>query len=346
MTIGLSWYGLPQYAARLFCRTIELLGEPCVVVGSRPFVPVEGMDRVLGVPIHWVDGERPVRWRDIGLDVPRIFVQSGWAYPSFSALGNEVKAAGGKVIGLSDANWRGDLRQLVLGPLAFRLKHRTHFDAMLVPGREGVRLMRWFGIPAKRTRVGMYGADPALFGGGPPLATRPKTFLFVGQFIARKDVLGLADAFLEFAKDRPDWSLHLVGGGEQQDSIPRDPRIRVEAFVQPEELARRFHTARFFVLPSVFEAWGLVAHEAALSGCGLVLSNCVGSAEDLCTPTNGVRFKAGRKDDLVRALTESAAFDETRLTAAEAESRRLAAQFGPDRFALEVSRLIQELGES
>ena len=78
---------------------------------------------------------------------------------------------------------------------------------------------------------------------------RPKTFLFVGQFIARKDVLGLADAFLEFAKDHTDWCLDLVGGGEQQDSIPFDPRTRVEAFVQPEELAQRFHTARFFVLP-------------------------------------------------------------------------------------------------
>ena len=346
MTIGLSWYGLPQFASRLFRRTSEVLDEPCVVVGSRPFVPVEGMERALGIPIHWVDGERPIGWRDIGLDVPRVFVQSGWAYPSLSALGREVKAAGGKVIGLSDANWRGDLRQLVLGPLGFRLKHRAHFDAMLVPGREGVRLMRWFGIPAERIRVGMLGADPALFSGGPPLAARSKTFLFVGQFIARKDVLGLTDAFLEFAKDHPDWCLHLVGGGEQQDSIPQDPCIRVEAFVQPEELAQRFHSARFFVLPSVFEAWGVVAHEAALSGCGLVLSDCVGSAEDLCTPTNGVRFKARRKGDLVRALTESAAFDETRLTAAEAESRRLAAQFSPDRFAHEVANLIQELGES
>ena len=279
MTIGLSWYGLPQFASRLFRRTSEVLDEPCVVVGSRPFVPVEGMERALGMPIHWVDGERPIQWRDIGLDVPRIFVQSGWAYPSLSALGSEVKAAGGKVIGLSDANWRGDLRQLVLAPVAFRLKYRAHFDAMLVPGSEGVRLMRWFGMPADRIRAGMLGADPALFQAGPPLATRSRTFLFVGQFVARKDVLGLADAFLEFAKDYPDWRLHLVGGGEQQDLIATDPRISVEAFVQPEDLARRFHGARFFVLPSVFEAWGVVAHEAALSGCGLVLSDHIGRGD-------------------------------------------------------------------
>ena len=158
-------------------------------------------------------------------------------------------------------------------------------------------------------------------------------------------MLGLSRAFLKSAADHPDWRLHLIGGGEQRDLIPRDPRILVEDFAQPEQLAGRFHGARFLVLPSVFEAWGLVAHEAALSGCGLVLSERIGSAEDLCTPTNGVRFKAGRRDDLVRALTEAAAFDEARLKGAEEESRRLAAQFGPGRFSLEVSALINKLGE-
>jgi len=63
-------------------------------------------------------------------------------------------------------------------------------------------------------------------------------------------------------------------------------------------------------------------------------------------PTNAVRFKASRKDDLVRALSGAAAFDEARLTGAEAESRRLAAQFGPDRFSSEIAVLINKLGEA
>ena len=344
--IAFSWYGLPQYAARELRAALDRLGDDCAIIGSKPSVPVEGMERALGHPIHWVDAEKPVSWSELGLDVPRLFFQSGWAYPAFTALGAEAKRAGGRVIGMSDANWRGDFRQLVLGTAAFRFKYGRHFDAMLVPGKQGRRLMRWFGLPADRIRCGMYGADQSIFGGGPPLSERPKTFLYVGQFIARKDVLGLSSAFLKFAADHPDWRLHLIGGGEQRDLIPRDPRILVEDFAQPEQLTGRFHGARFFVLPSVFEAWGLVAHEAALSGCGLVLSERIGSAEDLCTPTNGVRFKAGRKDDLVRALTEAAAFDEARLKGAEEESRRLAAQFGPGRFSLEVAALINKLGEA
>jgi glycosyltransferase involved in cell wall biosynthesis len=249
------------------------------------------------------------------------------------------------VIGLSDANWRGDLRQLVFGPIAFRLFKRRSFDAMLVPGRQGERLIRWFGIPAARVRTGMYGADPALFASTDDIATRPKRFLFVGQFIARKNVLGLSRAFLRFAARYPGWILQLCGSGEQRDEIPRDPRILVEDFVQPEQLARHYRQARFFVLPSLVEAWGLVVHEAALNGCGLVLSDRIGSADDLCNARNGVRFRAGSEEDLVGALEEAARFDDARLRAASAESRRLAAQFGPERFGRELAGLIRGFGE-
>lgn len=343
MQIAFSWNGLPQFAARLIRGALDRVGENCIVVGSRPSVPILGMEETLGRPVHWLDASQATNWQALGCGVPDIFVQSGWAYPAFSSLGREVKERGGHVIGLSDANWRGDFRQLFLGALAFRAFYRRHFDAMIVPGRQGKRLMRWFGMPAHLVRGGMLGADPSLFGDGDPLPQRPRTFLFAGQFIARKDVIGLAKAFKRFSRARPEWTLHLCGGGEQIDLIPRDARIIVEDFVQPARLAERFRHARFFVLPSRFEAWGQVVHEASLSGCALVLSDCVGSADDLATERNGVRFRAGRENDLVRALHEAADFDDARLLEASQESRRLAGQFGPERFGREVADLIDRV---
>jgi len=343
--IAFSWNGLPQYAARLIRGAVDRLGEDCDVIGSRPSVPIEGMEGVLNCPIFWVDFARPVTWSQLGLEVPEIFVQSGWGYPAYNSLGAEVRKLGGRVIGLSDNNWRGDFRQRVVGAIAFRLLHRRRFDAMIVPGQQGQKLMRWFGMPKDRVRSGMYGADPALFNGGSSLPLRPKTFLFVGQFIARKDVLGLAHAFIRFASSRPGWTLRLCGSGEQRDLIPAHESILVEDFVQPEQLAERFRQARFLVLPSLSEAWGLVVHEGASCGCGLVLSNRIGSADDLATAVNGVLFEAGNADDLLRALHEAADFADARLVAAEAESRRLASPFGPDRFGREVEGLIRDFSQ-
>jgi glycosyltransferase involved in cell wall biosynthesis len=339
--IAFSWNGLPQYAARLIRKAVDRLGEDCVVIGSRPTVPIEGMEEVLSCPILWVDSARPARWSDLGLEVPEIFVQSGWGYPAFNSLGAEVKARGGRVIGLSDNNWRGDFRQMLIGAIAFRFLHRRRFDAMIVPGRQGQKLMRWFGMPKDRVRGGMYGADPALFNGGDSLSSRPKTFFFVGQFIARKDVLGLANAFIRFVRSRPGWTLRLCGSGVQRSSIPEHENIVVEDFVQPEQLVERLRQAQFLVLPSLSEAWGLVVHEAASCGCGLVLSNRIGSADDLSTVVNSVCFTAGSEGDLLRALHEAADFDGARLLAAEKESRRLAGAFGPDRFSREVEALIR-----
>ncbi len=339
--VAFSWNGLPQYAARLLRGALDVIGEDCAVVGSRPTVPVEGMELALRHPIHWVDANLSTTWRALEVDVPDIYFQSGWAYPAFSALGAEVRRNGGRVIGMSDANWRGDWRQLLLGAAAFRLRYRHHFDAMLVPGRQGEQLMRWFGVPADRVRQGMYGADPQLFGGGPRLTDRDRAFLFVGQFIARKEVLGLVKAFVSISDRHPHWRLSIIGGGEQRGEIPAHPRITIEDFVQPEQLADRFRAARFFVLPSLREAWGLVAHEAALCGCGLVLSDQIGSADDLASSANGLRFKTGNVADLARALDEAANFDDSRLAAAEEASRRLARQFGPERFGREAAHLVQ-----
>ncbi len=348
VAIALSWHGLPQFAARLFRGALDelsLMGLSAAVIGTPPEVPVKGMEEALGQEIHWVDAGKPVRWRDLGLSVPRCFVQSGWSYPALSSLGREVKQAGGHVIGLSDTNWRGDFRQLVLGPLAFRWRYRREFDAMIVAGQQGKRIMQWFGLPAGRIRVGMLGADPALFKPGPPLAGRPKRFLFVGQFVARKDVLGLVEAFLRFRGRQPDWHLHLCGSGIQRSQIPSHPNIAVEDFVQPEDLPARFQQARFFVLPSLYEPWGVVVHEAVSSGCALILSDRIGSADDLSAPQNALRFQAGDIEGLVRALDDAARKPGDWLAAAEAQSLSLAAQFGPARFGREVASLVRDFSE-
>jgi glycosyltransferase involved in cell wall biosynthesis len=346
--IALSWHGLPQFAARLFRGALDQL-EPLrlevAVIGTPPEVPVKGMEQALNGKIHWIEASKPARWSDLGLGVPKVFVQSGWSYPALSSLGREVKRAGGRVIGLSDANWRGDLRQLVLGAIAFRLAKRRHFDAMLVPGRRGMRLMRWFGMPPDRVRFGMLGADPSLFASDDDVSLRPKRFLFVGRFIALKNVCGLSRAFLRFAERHPDWTLHLCGNGVQRNEITQASCIVVEDFVQPEDLPQRYRQARFFVLPSVAEPWGVVVHEAALSGCALLLSDRVGSADDLCTAANGLRFRADSESDLEGVLEAAAAFDPARLRAASTESRRLAAEFGPERFGREISSLIQSFFE-
>ena len=342
--IAFAWPGLPDYAARCIRAVIERRGVPVPVIGTRPDVPIEGMEDSLGQAVHWINGQdAAITWEKLGLSPPAIFIQGGYFLPAFNSLGRQGRSGGRKVVLTSDQNWPGRWRQRLLDPLIVRVKTQQKFAGFFVPGRSGQQYYQQVLGTAAFTITGLYGADPALFNSGAPLVARPKTFLFVGQFIPRKNVLGLARAFIRFAADHPDWSLHLCGSGEQRDEIPVHPRIRIENFVQPPQLAELLRKARCLVLPSLEEHWGLVVHEAALTGCALALTDIVGAGDDLARPQNSVLFPAGDDVAIERALRDIAAWDTAQWQSAERISRNLAREFGPEPFADAVDEILRRL---
>jgi glycosyltransferase involved in cell wall biosynthesis len=286
---------------------------------------------------------QPISWRQLGLSAPDFLFQGGYAYAAFNELSKECRREGGKVVLMADNNWQGTLRQRTLEPIRHRIKICQRFDGMLVPGVSGMRFARVMGYPPVLTVTGLYGADPTLFADYCPLERRQRVFLFVGQFIARKNVLGLCRAFARFATEHPDWTLRLCGNGPQRPDIPDHPAIKIEGFVQASDLALILREARCLVLPSLEEHWGLVVHEAALSGCALALSNVVAAGDDLAQPENAVLFPPGRDKPIERALRTIARWDDQRWAEAQRVSRDRAQQFGPERFADAVDTLMVRL---
>jgi glycosyltransferase involved in cell wall biosynthesis len=344
-SIVFSWSGFPDYAARCIRAVIDRHPEEVSVIGTRPDVPIEGMERSLGQPVHWIDGTvRYLKWADLGLQPPDLFFQGGYYLPAFRSLGAECRGQGGKVVCLSDATWRGHWRQILVDPLRHRALLRRRFDGVLVPGKSGLRHARIMGYAPEKTLPGLLGADPILFCGGRPLHERPKTILFVGRLEPVKNVMGLITAFQHFAQNHPDWVLRICGRGPQRADIPGHPGIHVEEFVQPSELAEIMRGARCLVVPSLREPWGLVVHEAALSGCALALSSSVGAAQDLAQPQNAILFAPGRVEAIEAALRKIAEWDAARWQRAEGVSRERARQFGPDKFADAVDRFIAMFG--
>jgi glycosyltransferase involved in cell wall biosynthesis len=338
--IAFSWQGLPQYAARQLAAAIQQLGVACTVVGTRPQVPIEGMEACLGQKIHWLESDRPKTWKELGLEVPQFFFQAGWSCPAINALGDEVRAQRGKVCLLMDNQWRGDLRQL-LGGLWFRCFRRQSFQAIMVPGASGVQLAKWYGFKADEIFQGLYGADPKLFYSDQSLSQRPKRILFVGQYIERKGCVPLAQAFAAVADQLPGWELVLCGSGPLQSQFPQHPQVKVRGFVQPEALGALYRDARIFALPSHQEAWGLVVHEAALSGCQLLLSDQIGAAIDFATPKNAALFQAGKVADLSQAILKLAKTSGDALTEAQTISLQKAQSHSPAIFGQQVVQIVK-----
>jgi len=342
LKLAVAWSGLPWYAARLIRRGLERVGADAEVLGTRPKVPMSGMEQILGRPICWLEKHRLYRWQDLNLPVPDLFIHTGWNIPCFNSLAEEVRAHDGKVVGMIDNNYQGTLRQYV-GALVFRLSLRRRFWQVWVPGRAGRKLLRFLGMPGDLIREGLYGADPALLHLGPPLEEREMEMLFVGQLIPRKGIATLLEAFAAGGFAARGWTLRIIGEGPERSSAEGRPGVQLQGFLPEAEVAAAMRHARVLILPSHEEHWGMVLAEAALAGCALVSSHAVGAAADLIDERNGLVFVAGEARQLGAALEAFAAWPPDRLREARAASRSLGEEFGPEKWAGELKVIVNEM---
>jgi glycosyltransferase involved in cell wall biosynthesis len=332
MLIATAWCGLPRYGAELLAAVRKRLGVEMPVVATRPHVPIKGMDEVLQNDLYWISESGHTSWKSLGLKVPDVLFQTGWRYPYFVPLGDEVRAKGGAVVGLFDNNWKGTGRQL-LGGLWFRMFLRRKYSAVIVPGKSGRRLARYFGIPETHVISGLYGASKSTFNYTVPLSNRPKQILFVGQLIDRKGVRELVAAFTRFRKEYPEWRLRVMGTGELLPLVSNVDGIDIAPFCQPHEVSVAMNSARALILPSREEHWGLVVHEAALCGCPLITSRYVGASEDLATTANALILDSVAPASIHSALCRFASISDEQLSRMSSESIRLADNFGLERCA-------------
>ena len=189
--------------------------------------------------------------------------------------------------------------------------------AVIVQTREEERLLRSLKIPLPRVVVVPPGYSPA----PPPppgahgFAERfgiPGPFvLFVGRLASNKGLRTLVDAFAPLAREDP--SGHLVLVGEDGGMRPA-----VEARVRALGLERRIHLlghlddeptvaaayreARLTVLPSDYEAFGLVLLESLAQGTPVVASRVGGIPEVVEDGRAGLLVPPGAVPELTEAL--------------------------------------------
>lgn len=144
------------------------------------------------------------------------------------------------------------------------------------------------------------------------VASTQQVVLSVGRFMDQKDHATLLSAFAEVRNDFPEWRLRLVGDGmlrpqleAQRRALDLDDRVEMPGFTR--DVAAAYAGARFVVLPSLYESFGLVAAEALASGRAVVaFDDCVGVAEIVTNEVNGILVK-GAADREVRARHLAAA---------------------------------------
>ena len=165
---------------------------------------------------------------------------------------------------------------------------------LIVQSAEEERLIRENGYPLPRVERIPPGYSPLP---APPPGPRPfrdawkipgPFILFVGRLASNKGLPSLVEAFADLAQGDPSSSLVLVGadGGMRAgvetrvSALGLKGRVFLPGFISDESmLAAAFREARLFVLPSEYEAFGLVLLEALAQGTPIVASRVGGIPE-------------------------------------------------------------------
>ena len=95
--------------------------------------------------------------------------------------------------------------------------------------------------------------------------------------------------------------------------------------------------ANTFVHASTTEQWGLVVNEAIASGLPVIVSNRCGCVPEL-VEGNGFIFDPNNEHELASRLFEMASLSDNEHKRFEDASRRIAANFGPERFGEGLTR--------
>ncbi len=162
--------------------------------------------------------------------------------------------------------------------------------------------------------------------------TSRKVILSVGRLVFQKDHKTLIDAYAKLADEYPEWDLKIFGDGElrveleaQIEKLKLQGRIQLSGTIPNVE--EEFMRAQIFVVPSLYESFGLATAEALVSGLPVVgFADCPGTNELIKHDQNGILVSGSNR---VNALA-----DGMRDLMSSSELRKRFGDAGPDSMAV------------
>lgn len=263
---------------------------------------------------------------------PDVVVMVSWFQKEYRQVMKRMRGRALRIL-VSTNVWESRPRQW-LGRATHRRYIDPLYDAVFVPGERSEWFARRLGFEGDQIIRGSNSADVAVFDRGPRAheeLTTARRFLFAGRLMPYKGVDVLAPAYRDYRDSvQEPWDLDVVGLGEMEAEIAGIPGVRMHGFVTPEELSDLMHTTTCLVLPSYIDFFGVVVHEAALSGQVLICSDGVGATPYLLQDGfNGWTVPAGDASQLTAALRQVTELPDERLMAMSTGSRSLASRFSP-----------------
>jgi glycosyltransferase involved in cell wall biosynthesis len=269
---------------------------------------------------------------------PDIMVIASWHIPAYRNVARKFANRCWRVMAM-DNGWLGTLRQR-LGTLIAPVFVKPLAESVWLPGERQATFARKLGFAQSSILRGLYTCDQPAFAAVHNTRIRqcqplPRRFAFVGRMVRAKCIDKLAEAYAEYRRSSPDpWPLICCGSGPMRSRLENQEGICMEGFVQPEKMPQVLASIGCLVLPSRFEPWALVVHEAASAGRLILASENVGAVTHLVQPGyNGCIFNSNEVSGLVSFMFRLSAMSDAELDQMSRASYSLSQQFSPKQWS-------------
>lgn len=259
---------------------------------------------------------------------PDIVIVSGWNHRAYMRAMRED--AGRYVRAMSmDNQWGWRLKQIGGRAIARWMLHPC-FDVVFASGARQRQFANKLGFGHSSIYEGYLACDWPLFSAQPATFDKPDKFVFAGRIVDDKGIEELVRGYRLYRNRTPNpWPLEIIGVGPLEPAVRGEGIVR-KPFMQPAELAAAFRDASCFILPSKFEPWGVVLHEAASAGLPLISSDAVGSADTVLRHGwNGFLLDRVDEASIADALAKMSALGRSELKSMGERSSQLAKDMTP-----------------
>ena len=276
---------------------------------------------------------------------PSITVVSGWMDFEYLKVAYFLRKNNYKVLCALDTQWNGTIKQKVATFIMSKFLLKRLFSNAWIPGYYQFEYAKYLGFKNNEIINNLYCADEKKFNSSNKKKdfSSLKTLLFVGRLEKIKGLNLLLKAWISI-KDKKNWKLKIIGNGSLSELIPKDDlSIEHIKFLHPKELSIVMNSSHAFILPSIFEPFGVVVHEASLCGLPIISTNRVGSTNYfLINNFNGFLINV-EKDPLrnmIFALSKLLNLDENDLQKFSARSKELSKRITPETSANNLISII------
>lgn len=227
---------------------------------------------------RWLDFIR-LAYKIVRLKPEYLFLP-GWQYKRFLILAVLLSPFSVQIVFMADTIQLNRTNSKLVSIGVWYLN--SFANSIFVPGKLGHQFFRSLGYRGQLVK-GLYSADTNLYKRDSYLAmngpVNVKRLLFIGRVEPVKGII----EFIDWMLDNPnikDVELTIIGDGSLISSVRQSSRIHTMGWLSAPDILEQMRVSDMLVLPSKYEPWGVVVHEALCAGLEVLCSNKVGSSID------------------------------------------------------------------